>query len=417
MTAEDVKYSYETFSKAPAYAATYLWLDKIEVPDSQTVRITLKYPNVDALAQLCGFYTGVIAREHQESSSVGKTLIGTGPYKFLEESAGISAKFERNPNYHQKPYPLFDRVESYIGNEDAKRLADTIAGQIDLPFWFGINEREQIKQARPDLIHEVDQHPSFLMTMRTDVAPYNDVRVRRALSMSIDRTKIRRGVSNGEGQVDTPFSVTQTTWDGTAAEKLPRNLFKNFSFDIAEAKKLLAAAGISGPIKDTYTHVNSAGPGGQSFVDTATLVMTGWKEAGIADFDQKEVTSAVGGTTVTLGNYDGVGLLLRPPGNISYGTDLRDLYYSDAKGPVQRNASHYKNANLNALLDKQQAQTDLDQRKKTFKEIDELLADELAYISHSTFPISWFYPPKLMNARMSRIFGTMTFIQKWWFAK
>jgi ABC-type transport system substrate-binding protein len=417
LTAEDVKYSYETFAKAPAYAARFPWLDKIEAVDTQTVRISMKFPHADAFGELCGFYTGVIAREHQESSSVGSTLMGTGPFKFVEQTAGISVKFERNPNFYLKPFPFFDSLETYLGNEDAKRLADIVSGQVDLPFWFGVNEREQLKNARPDLRLETNQHPSFMLSMRTDVPPYNDVRVRRALSMSMDRTKINQATAAGEGVTDTPFGVTQTYWEPTPPDKLPRNLGKNFSFDIAEAKKLLAAAGITSPIKDTYTHINASGPGGQAVVDTATLAIIGWKAAGIADFNQTEVTSAVSSTTVTLGKYDGVAQNLRAPGTVSLGTDLRDLYYSDSSGPTARNNSRYTNASLNALLDKQQAQANVEERKKTFRQIEEIMAEELAYIPHSTFTIAWFYPPRLQNARMSKIFGNRAYFRNWWWAK
>jgi ABC-type transport system substrate-binding protein len=215
VTAEDVKYSYELYAgKDSGWAPDWVWFDHVETPDPQTVVVKTKYPYADALASMTTRYSGeVLAREHQEGPDATKKLMGTGPFLFVEYQPPTVTRYKRNPEYHRQPYPYFDEIEFLGTSDQEKKIADFSSKQVQMTYWFAPEERERVRQARPDaqMFKWLGAGPGTLY-MRTDKPPFNDKRVRQALSMAIDRKALSQGTTGGEGEPDKEFTWTGVYW-------------------------------------------------------------------------------------------------------------------------------------------------------------------------------------------------------------
>ena len=186
-----------------------------EVVDKHTVKFTLKEPDaffLDFLANpmaLC-----IVAREAVDKFTDLKkpeAVIGTGPWMLEGHEPKVRTTFVRNPDYFIKGLPYIQRIEGIDFNDPAARLAAFVTGQIDAgPEFPGMMIRRQdwkiIKEQRPKLRYV--EFPSNVMNhagMRTDKPPFGDIRVRRALSMAIDRKAVLQATAEGVGVMNPPI--------------------------------------------------------------------------------------------------------------------------------------------------------------------------------------------------------------------
>ncbi|MGH2602055.1 MAG: ABC transporter substrate-binding protein, partial [Dehalococcoidia bacterium] len=273
VTAEDVKYSYELYAFDPdsAWKRDLPWIDRVDTPDPQTVIVRSKFAYADApQAMSARDKLEILAREHQESPEAENKLMGSGPFLFVDYQPPVMSRYRRNPEYHRQPYPYFEEID-FLGTSDTeKKIADFAARQVHMTYYFPPEGRDRVKQVRPDAQLWSYLRGSDALYMRTDKPPFNDKRVRQALSMAIDRTALSKGVTQGEGEPDQALSIAGKYWGFRKPSELGEAA-KYFEQNVAEAKKLLNAAGVSLPIKFEVLHWNATVVGPQ-FVDTITLV-------------------------------------------------------------------------------------------------------------------------------------------------
>ena len=247
VTSEDVKYSLERYAFAAdsAYKQNWTWLDKVENPDAKTVVVKTKAPYADAIGALAGYSDGfIMAKEHEESAEAKNKLMGSGPFIFVNTESPVITRFKKNPDYFMKPYPYLDEIHM-LGNADfAKRYADFAAKNNHVTYWHAADERDQLRQARPDAKLFQHQYAGYNVVMRTDQAPFKDERVRQALSMAIDRKALREATSKGEGEPDQAFSWTIKTWGFRKPAELGAAA-KYWNLDVQTAKQLMSAAGVT----------------------------------------------------------------------------------------------------------------------------------------------------------------------------
>ena len=421
VSAEDVKYSYDryAFADVSVRKSTWDWLDQVQTPDAQTVVVKTKRPYADALQAMGAYGDGfILAKEFEESPESPTKLMGSGPFIFENDQPPVSTTFRKNPNYWDKPYPYFDKVAVLGTNDPAKQIADFSSKQVHMTYWFSEEPRDQIKSNRPDAIAWSYPKPAVQVFLRTDKPPFNDKRVRQALSMSVDRKKIRQAVSKGEGEDDQVLSIANQAFGFRRPKDLGASA-KYWNYDPAAAKQLLSAAGVTTPIEANLNHWDSAVTG-QAMVDQATLLQATWRELGIANAKDAVQTGAQYFGTTAIGNYEGMGMV---PGlqNVALGKNIKDNFYSPPDGVVKVptiNTGHVADAKLNALLDKQLAQLNFEERKKTFQSIEDLIAEEMYRVVLSTYTTTMFTDPSLRNDQLGYFSygGSFNYMQFWWFA-
>lgn len=425
VTAEDVKYSYErlAFGNDSAYKSTWTWLDRVETPDAQTAVVKTKASYADALGSMGARFSGfILAREFEEGPEAANKLMGSGPFLFVERQAPVVTRFRRNPEYFQKPYPYFDEIELLGMSDSAKRVADFIGRKTHVTYWHAEEERDQIKRARPDALVFPYNNTAFHLVPRSDQPPFNDKRVRQALSLAIDRKAIRQAVSKGEGEPDQTFSWVVKAWGFRKPSELG-DAAKYWNYDPQTAKQLLSAAGVTLPIETNMYHWDATVIG-QTLVDTATLIQSQWRSLGIANVKDVTQTFAQYSTSTNVGNFDG--MYLGPTGGRGAnspdpGITMRSVFWSPPEGvkvPTTNNG-HVNNPTLSALLDKQLAQLNLDERRQTFRQMEAITAEEQYDIVMSTYAITWFADPSVKDMQMPifAVNGTVAYVKYWWFDK
>src|SRR5919109_1500372 len=248
LVAEDVKFTYDRFLTEKGNADRYILesVDRVEVVDRYTVKFLLKEPYVwllDVLANPRSMW--ILAPEVMEKYGDFRkveTAIGTGPFILERYEPNVKTVFKRNPDYYREGQPYVDGVEWLAIEDPSTGLAMYRTGQIDCGPGTSWAVRQQdldsLKKTHPHLRYQDFQSQSgHVITMRTDMPPFNDVRVRRAISHAIDRQALIEAVwvrgapspAVARGLVEWTLPIDQL---GAGA--------KYYEYDPQEARRLLA---------------------------------------------------------------------------------------------------------------------------------------------------------------------------------
>ena len=312
LTAEDVKYTFDRFMTIKGNANRHMMaaLDKTEVVDKHTVKFTLKHPDawfLDFLSNpmaLC-----IVAPEAVEKFGDLKkpeAVIGTGPWMLDRHESKVRTVFVRNPNYFVKGLPHIEHVEGIDFPDPAARFAAFITGQIDAgPEFPGMMLRHQdvktARERRPSM--RLVQFPSNVMAhvgMRTDMAPFNDIRVRQALSMALDRKAIAEATLPLGSVKNPPVPAALTAWS-VPYDQLGEGA-KYDAHNPAEARRLLKEAGHGNGFATTLTYTTYQS---QEYIDTVQMFVKFWKDVGV-DVKVEEKPYAAYFSTAYQGKYEGI---------------------------------------------------------------------------------------------------------------
>ena len=388
LTAEDVRYTFERTlnEKGSTNASMYRSIAKIEATDRYTVRFTLKEPFSWFLDHVANpMAGGIIAKECVDAYGDLKkpeAVVGTGPWMLEAYKPNQSLTLVRNPHYFRSGLPYIDRVEMVVDEDNASRIAAFLAGKYDLGWEFPgtinrsdwVQISETLKKRRPNL--RTLEFPSNVVndfSMRTDRPPFNDVRVRQAISLAMDRQDIIDATLEGVGAVPGPVPSALTDW-ALPVDQLGEGA-KFYRHDPAEARRLLAAAGHPNGLP---VSVCFATYGSTVLVDTMQLLLKQLKDVGIdAKLDQKEYGAYQASCRV--GKFESMGFgPLTPflePDNFLFGQ-----YYTGEP----RNRSHVKDAALDDLLVRQRRTADLKARRDLIHQIQRHLARQQYYVHAPT---------------------------------
>jgi len=316
LTAEDVVYSMERFRTVKGNPQNYLLsaVDKIEAPDRYTVKVTLREPYVWFPDIVANPMTGaIVARECVDKFGDLKkweATVGTGPWMLDSYRPNFGMSLTRNPQYFIPGLPAIDLVELVIDEDQASRVAAFLGKKYDLgPEFMGIINRpdwnqlkDQIQKHRPGLqTAEMPSNVRMGVTMRSDKPPFTDVRVRRAVSMAINRKGLIDSVADGVAVLNPPAIPAALRDWALPVDQLGEGA-RYYRHDPAEARRLLAEAGYP---KGFATVVAFHSFGETAIVDGVQLVVKDLKVVGIdAKINQREYGAYV--STVPLGKYEGI---------------------------------------------------------------------------------------------------------------
>jgi peptide/nickel transport system substrate-binding protein len=266
MTSADVKYSLEravnpaTQSPGGGYFSAIAGYDDvaggkatdlagIKTPDDKTVAITLSRPDATFLHLMAINFSFVVPKEEVEKAGAdwGKKPIGTGAFKFVDWAPGQHIMLERNKDYFRAGVPYLDKITYEFGQDPTVAVLRLKNGEIDIvgdgipPAQFA---EVMADPANKDLIAVGDQLHTGYVTMNVTTAPFDNVKVRQAVNMAINKERIVRLINNR---------------GVPAAEALPPAMpgynkdNKGYAYDPEGAKKLLAEAGATDVSTELYT--------------------------------------------------------------------------------------------------------------------------------------------------------------------
>ena len=258
MTADDVKYTLDRvtnpatqspgagfFGSIEGYDAVssgeVTELSGVKVLDEQTVEITLSRPDATFLHVMGLNFASVVAKEAVEAAGAdfGKTAMGTGAFKLADWTIGQKLVFEKNQDYWREGLPYLDSVTFEVGQEPIVALLRLQNGEVDVPgdgippakFQEVMGDPEQAAR----VIEGGQLHTGYI-TLNVKMAPFDNVDVRKAVNMAINKERITQ-VINGRAV--------------PATQPLPPSMpgytegYEGYPYDPEAAKALLAEAGLS----------------------------------------------------------------------------------------------------------------------------------------------------------------------------
>jgi len=257
LTSDDVVYSMARAADPDrsSFSSDFKVFDKVEAPDPLTVTITLKNPVPSLLGLVTAYHGGnVVCRKAAEEmgEDFQKKPIGTGPFMFEEYVPQQHLKLAANPDYFRGKPKLDGILYRYIPSDSARDLAFE-AGELDM--LYGKQDQtwvERMKGVEGAVVHVIEPAEMSVMSLNTSQPPLDDVRVRKAVAMAVNREEFMD--FKGRDVTRVSKSVVPQGYLGYAdmSALMP-------AFDVEGAKALLAEAGH--PDGVTLKAIHTALPG------------------------------------------------------------------------------------------------------------------------------------------------------------
>ena len=387
LTAKDVKATYDKIIFPPegvasARKASYSVVEKIETPDIYTVIFTLKHPSASFLANLASPWNFIYSAEklRQDPRWYEKNVMGSGPFTFVEYVPGSHWVGKKNPNYYMKDRPYLDGYKAIFIRDTAPRVAAVRSGQTLIEFrGFNPAARDDIVKALGDKV-TVQESPwtcNLTVTINNEKKPFNDVRVRRALTLALNRWEASKALSQISvmkfvGGLFRPGPDSQFATPEAELVKLA-GFGKNIEAARKEARRLLKEAGVPEGFSFTLKNRNVKEP----YEVTGVYVIDQWRQIGlnVTHLPQE------GGpyfNDFRQGNFET---------GIDFACDFMDepdlqlqKFLSSDKSPI--NYARYKDSVLDGLYDKQSLATNAKERLKLLRQFEKRVLDEQAYQFH-----------------------------------
>ena len=266
MTSADVKYSFEravnpaTQSPGGGYfgmiggyddvaGGKATTLSGIATPDDKTVVFTLTRPDATFLHLMAINFGHIVPKEEVEKAGTdwGKKPVGTGAFKFVEWVPGQNIKLERNKDYFRAGVPYLDTLTYEFGQDPTVAVLRLKKGEVDI-VGDGIPPAQFTEimgdPANKELIAEGNQLHTGYVTMNVTVAPFDNIKVRQAVNMAINKDRIVRLINNRAAPASQALPPAMPGYNTANT---------GYAYDVEAAKKLLAEAGVGEITTELYT--------------------------------------------------------------------------------------------------------------------------------------------------------------------
>jgi peptide/nickel transport system substrate-binding protein len=289
LTSADVKASWDKIVFPPEGVISvrksyYQMIKSIEAPDRDTVVFHLHYPSASFLNMIAHPANFIYAKKYldEDIHYYKRHAVGTGPFKLKSYVHGSSIELERNPNYWKPGFPYLDGVKYFIITDDGARAKSIRADRTDVEFrFFSPSEAEAIKNQLGDkvIVANAGQPGQFGVAVNVDKKPFDDARVRLALTLAIDRYDMARTL----GPITNLEAVGGLIPPGAPWALTPEELqalpgfSKDYEANLQEAKRLLAEAGYPNGFKTVLTNRSIKLP----YVDLGVYLISSWKRIGV----------------------------------------------------------------------------------------------------------------------------------------
>jgi ABC-type transport system substrate-binding protein len=213
----------------------------IETPDASTIVFNLSRPDATFLHVLAINFASVVPKEAVEAAGgdFGKKPVGSGPFVLKDWTIGQKLLFERNKDYFVKDVPHIDSFSVEVGQEPLVALLRLQKGEVDIA-GDGIPPAKflEVKNSADGakMIVDGEQLHTGYVTLNTKVKPFDNVKVRQAMNMAINKDRITRILNGRATPANQPLPPLMPGYDKS---------FTGYAYDVAKAKALLAEAGFA----------------------------------------------------------------------------------------------------------------------------------------------------------------------------
>src|SRR2546427_10546438 len=365
-TSRDAKATYDKIVFPPSGVASerkgsYVNVEAVETPDPYTLVFRLKFPSGSFLSSVASPWNWIYKADILEKDIrwYETNVMGTGPFLFVEHVKGSHWVGKKNPNYWDKGKPYLDGYRALFIKSTGAQVAAVRGERAHIQFrGFTPAERDTLKAALGDKVR-VQESPwdcVLLVAPNHQKKPFDDKRVRRALTLALDRYEGSKALS----KIAIVKEVAGVQVPGTPYATPPEELAKlpGYGKDInasrAAARKLLKEAGAEGL---SFTFKNRGVP--MPYEPVAVWLIDQWRQIGVT-VKQEVIEAAAYYDTLKRGDFQVAmdfqcGYIVEP--------DL-DLYKFTSRASNPSNHGFYDDKVLDDLYQKQSRALDAEERKK-----------------------------------------------------
>ena len=255
LTADDVVFTFDRLDKSPKKIVSYFdHVDKVAATDSHTVVFTFKEFHAEWDYRFgYGYFSPIYPKEVVAAGAANwKNVNGTGPFMLSDFVSGNSNTYAKNPNYWDKEtiggtaykLPYVDKITYRTIKDEATFITALRTAKLDILENIRWQNVEQLKKSAPTLQWSkwLNMSGTFL-SMRVDTKPFDDIRVRRALNMAVNKQEIVSAYYNGNAELFAYPQHPDYLGYFEPLEQMPDSVKELFKYDPEKAKKLLAEAG------------------------------------------------------------------------------------------------------------------------------------------------------------------------------
>lgn len=362
LKAEDVKFTLERAASSPQTLYLFKPITKVTVIDDYTVQVTTDKPFGALLNNLAAVQGGIVSKKAvlEYGDDYVNHPVGTGQYKLKEWLPGNRIVFEGFKDAYQGA-PNFEELTYLTIPEVSNRMIALETGEVDVAFDIGIMDKETIENSNNLELVEVES-PALLYLGFDQTNPiYQNKKLREAIAYAIDNQTFVDVVFRGSAVTgDSPLPKASPAYNGNV---------KKYNQDIEKAKKLLAEAGYPNGL-DIELWCMDDGPR----VDMCVIIQDQLKKIGI-NVEIKIFEFGAYVSKTALPNKELYFLSWNSSGDGDVA--LYPLFHSSQHG-APGNRSFYSNKEVDKLLDKARVSVDEEERRSLYKEVQNILQEDLA---------------------------------------
>ena len=215
LSADDIVFSYDRQRQdGRPNASLFSVMGGLTAPRPDSLRISLVAPDADFMLSLADGHSKIVAREAVELSGDLRSgpTVGTGPWVLTDTEPDAAHVFEGNLDYFEDSLPYLEQLIIHIIGDDATRNAAFRVGAIDVE-QMGPRQWQEYRQKRPDAPFLKAYGPGGLeVALKTSRAPFDDLRLRRALFQAIDPWGAINDIWLGSAHVSVGFPAAEAEW-------------------------------------------------------------------------------------------------------------------------------------------------------------------------------------------------------------
>ncbi len=403
VTAADVKQAYDRYLDTGALRqyGQFQTVESIEAPDDSTVVINLKFPRSGFLEAITAPAFMILPPEafDREGGAAVEPPLGSGSFALKEHQRGARLVFESNPNYFKTDefgiqIPYLDQIEVTALDATA-RSAAWRTGNLDQTLALNnatvtsLLQEETVPDTANLRIEEANTAGASFFQMQLREPPFDDVRVRRALSMAIDR-ELMIELAHQVGYCQ-PQAIP-TWWQGLDyPPACGEAAWTEYSPDTARGLLAQAGFGPDNPLEFTLTGHGTGGEINPRFIAMFEVAQQSWEDIGVkvnivtiertlleSQLRSREFTGMIGGTGVGGGN------------------DL-DSYAQKVRSDGPENFSGINDAEIDRLVDLQQRSVDQAERRAAATALAQRLDDQVYLLALTSGYFGEFTRPYIQN--------------------
>ena len=373
LTSADVKYTFDSIvngSVTTAKRGSLRIVKSIDAPDPATVIFHLSEPDGGFFTDICRPAVGVVPAG--AGSDAAAHPVGTGPFRFVSAEQDDNVVLERNAGYFRTA-PKIEQIRFRVVPEAIVRALELRKGTADL----------EVSSLTPDMIPvlrrqenlEVTEEPGTnyaYVAFNFDDPVLVKREVRQALALATDREEIVRYLYRGQARLaDGPLPQNSWAYEPDIAR---------YGYDPQRAERLLDSAGLprraeNGGMRMKLTMKTTTE---ESTRLLGAVLQEQWRKVGV-DLELRPMEIATLASEISRGDFQMY--TLRWIGVNNDPEFFEFAFSSERMPPMGGNRGHYRNAQLDALLDRARVESDREKRRALFGQVQKIVAEDLPYLS------------------------------------